>query len=236
MLNRNLSFAGAAGERVVAGHALEVVVAAQALEHVEPGIADDGLRVAVAGEVDRVHAVVVGRGQRFHLLAGGQLIVDRRAHGVAALAGGLVDVVAGVVDVVGVVAAKAAHDVGAAFAIEDVGASVADERIDDAVAGEIDGCRPCIVGRPQGLDADAIGKLIAEARLDGVAACICGFDHDVAGTVDDVCVVAEPTDHGVIAGSAIERVVAVFAMERVVVVQADSVSLLLPPNRVSSPP
>ena len=161
VLNRNLSFAGAAGERVVAGPALEVVVAAEALEHVEAGIADDGLRVAVAGEVDRVHAVVVGRGQRFDLLAGGQLIVDRRAHGVSALAGGLEDVVAGVVDKVDVVAAETLHGVGAAFAIEDVGAGVADERVGVAVAGEIDGGRPSIVGRPQSLDADAVGELIA---------------------------------------------------------------------------
>ena len=120
VLNRNLSFAGTTGERVVAGPALEVVVAAQALEHVEPVIADDGLREAVAGEVDRAHAVVIGRGQGFDLLPGSQLIVDRRAHGVCALAGGLVDVVAGVVDKVEVIAVATVHDVGATFAIEDV--------------------------------------------------------------------------------------------------------------------
>ena len=54
VLNRNLSCAGAADERVVAGPALQVVVAAEALEHVDAGIADDGLRLAVAGEVDPV--------------------------------------------------------------------------------------------------------------------------------------------------------------------------------------
>ena len=52
-VEQELVVAGAAGERVIAGPALEVVVAAQALEHVDAGIADDGLRVVVAGEVDR---------------------------------------------------------------------------------------------------------------------------------------------------------------------------------------
>ena len=50
---------------------------------------------------------------------------------------------------------------------------------------------------------------------------ICGFDHDVAGAVDDERIVAESADHGVVAGSAIERVVAVFAVEHVVVGQAE---------------
>ena len=49
------------------------------------------------------------------------------------------DVVAGVVDIVGVVAGKAVHGVGAAFAVEDVDAGVAEECIAQEIAGEIDG-------------------------------------------------------------------------------------------------
>ena len=55
----------------------------------------------------------------------------------------------------------------------------------------------------------------AEARLDRVGAAGGELGHDVAGTVDDIGVVAGAAGHRVVAGAAVEAVVAGVAGEDV---------------------
>ena len=77
---------------------------------------------------------------------------DRCQDGVRALVQGLDHHVAGIVDIVDVVAAPPACVVGAAAAVEDVGAGIAGQHVVQAVAGPVEVGRP---GQRQVLDVGA---------------------------------------------------------------------------------
>ena len=151
-------------------------------------------------------AVDVGGARQRQLLDG--LPAESEAHrapnGVGALAGGLDDDIAGIVDPIGVVARAADHPVGIAAAIEDIVAGVAGQDVGQAIAGAVDvgGARQRQV--LDGLPAEAE----AHRALNRVGALACGLDDDVAGIVDPVGVVARTADHPVVFGTAVEDIVA----------------------------
>ena len=200
---------------VVAAKPLHDVGAAAAVDDVGAGVADDRLREGVAGEVDRAGAGAVCRAERFDLLPGGQGVAHARQDMVAAAARQLLHDVAGVVDIVGVVAAKPLHDVGAAAAVDDVGAGVADDRLREGVAGEVDRAGAGAVCRAERFDLLPGGQGVAHARQDMVAAAARQLLHDVAGVVDIVGVVAAKPLHDVGAAAAVDDVGAGVANEHI---------------------
>ena len=84
-------------------------------------------------------------------------------------------------------AAVAVQLVVADQAVEDVGLAVAGEDVGQAIAGAVDRVG---AGQGQVLDVRAEGEVDRALHLVG-AADDAGLDHDVAGIVDDVGVVAE---------------------------------------------
>ena len=183
---------------------------------------------AIAGEdvVERVAGTIdVGRpGQRQVLDAAdgmdrvGKAEAHRGLNRVRAVATGLVDHVARIVDHIGVVARAAEHRVGTGTAIEsivaakpgqDIRAAIADEDVVEIVAGTIDVGRP---GQRQVLDAaqgmNRVGKAEGDRRLNQVNTVATGLVNHVAGIVDHIGVVARATEHRVGTGTAIQRVVA----------------------------
>ena len=146
-------------------------------------------------------------------------VADRALHRVGALAGGLRDHVAGVVDHVDVVAGTADHGVVAGTAVqrvvagaavEHVVAGVAGEHVGERIAGGVDAAG---AGQRQVLDVGA--EAVADRALHRVGALAGGLRDHVAGGVDHIDVVADAADHGVVAGTAVEHVVAGVAGQRV---------------------
>ena len=127
------------------------------------------------------------------------------------------DLVAEIVDRVGVAAVAAGHVVGALLAVDLVGAGVAGELVDAAVAGEVEGAG---AGERGVLDVGVEGAEVeADGGDDGVGAAAV-VDH-VLDVVDDVGVVAGAAIHGVEAGAAVQAVVAGVADQAVVAGEAD---------------
>ncbi len=205
--------AEAAGHSVGASAAVQRIVAGAAFDEV-------GSCIAGAGEVARS-----GEGQVLDI--GGQRIdVQRRVDVIRAGIRGFGHDIAGVIDMVIVVAGAAGHPVRARAAIQRIVAAEARERIvagatDDAVvrgvadAGEI--------ARPDEGQVFEIGRQREgiQSRLDGIGSAARPFNQHIAQAVDDIGVVAIAADHAVIAGAAIERVVAVVSNQRVVVTAAE---------------
>src|SRR5262245_735601 len=191
--------AGAVDEvDVVAGAAHHDVVAALAVQRVVAGIADQRVGIGAAGRVD-VAAAIEDHG--FDIGADG--VVDRGMDDIVALAGVLLDEIAGAVDDIDVVAGTADHGVMAGVTVERVVAGLAAEEVRLAVAGAID-----IAGSVQDQRVGIGGQRIADGGMDDVVA-LAGILRDhVAGVVDDIDVVAGSARHRVGPGAAVERVVA----------------------------
>ncbi len=129
--------------------------------------------------------------------------------------------VAGIVDIVGVVARAPGQNVGPRLAVELVVARAATERIaadtaDQGVRqfvarqGETRGAR-----HPQEFDLLPCPQREVGGGKDGVAAAARHFDHLVAGIVDEVGVVARAPGQNVGPRLAVELVVARAATERI---------------------
>ena len=189
--------AAAAGQRVGAAGPGDEVVAVVAGDDVSPGI---------AGGVD-----VGSAGERQVLEGGAQRPGDAGAHGVGAAAHrGFFQLVAAVVDPIGVVARTADHRVGAFLAVEHVVAGVPDDRVAQRIAGAVDGGA---AGERQALDV--VAERVGGARLHQVIALVHPFLHAVGGLVDHIGVVAGPADERVDALLAVEQVVALVAGDEV---------------------
>src|SRR6185369_4875421 len=112
----------------------------------------------------------------------------------------------------GVVASIAVQRIVAGVAAQTVIASRAGNHVVEqlAVAGEI-----ATAGVGQVLDFGP-QRGGGQRGFDPVGTAESGFDHDIAGAVDDIDVVAQPTQHAVIARPADQAVVAGIAGQRVV--------------------
>ena len=146
-------------------------------------------------------------GQRQVLDIGAERVADRGDDGVGAGVGGFRDHVAGIVDIVGVVAEAAGHAVGTGATVDDVVAFVAGDGVGEAVAGAVDIAGAG--GERQVLDIGA--ERVADRGDDGVGAGVGGFRDHVAGIVDIVGVVAEAAGHAVGTGATVDDVVAFVA-------------------------
>ena len=189
-----------------AGAVQAVALAAAAKQDIGRIVAGDHLETGGAagavdgGIADQHQALDIGRQGQADAAANG--VENRRVGRTCRLD----HHVARLVDDIGVVAVAAAHGVGAGAAVDQVGATVAGngvaQRVADAGAGA--------GSQHQGLDADA------DAHAGGagdhrVVAAIGHVFGDIVGVVDHVGVVAEPAEHRVGAGAAIEQVVAAVA-------------------------
>ena len=125
--------------------------------------------------------------ERFDGIAGRQRVVDGRFHGVDAAARGFDHQVAGVVDVIDVIAAEADQRVRSVAADERFGAVRA--RAGQAGAEHI-----------EHLDGVAGRQSIIDVRGHGVEAGARRFGHHVAGVADVVDVVADAARQAVDAG------------------------------------
>src|SRR5262249_31335829 len=104
-------------KRVVAGAAVQRVVAGAAVQRVVAAAADPAVVDLVAGRADAGGCGGAVGAQGLDLLAGRHGPVDDGVDDVAAFAGGLDDLVAGIVDNVGVVAGSAGHRIDAGAAV-----------------------------------------------------------------------------------------------------------------------
>ncbi len=192
--------AGTAVKRIGAGAARQVVVAAQAPQGVVAGIANDDVVAVVAGTVD---SAATREGQAFDEVA--ERIGGRRINLVAAP---VVDTrvrrffrrhIVGIVDIIGVVAVTAVHDVGAGLAVElvvaaaapkGVGRQVTVQHVGKVVAGAIDAGRA-----GQGQVFDIVGQVEIDRGHDRVGAFVGMLVGRVAIAVDDIGVVAGMAAH-----------------------------------------
>ena len=198
---------GGEGERVRPRAAVHRATARPAVENVRPGIADQIIVQAVAGQVDRIGQFPGDRRKPFDLLRVGQHEAHRAVDHVGAAAGRLERPVAGIVDQIGVVAFAADHGVGAGLAVELVGAGIADQMVGEVVAGQVERRGQLPGDRQQALDLGAVVEAVADRAVDDVGAFADMLDDDVAGMVDDVAVVAAAAAQRIGAGRAGQRVV-----------------------------
>src|SRR6185295_6625982 len=190
---------------VVASPADHGIGAGATVDHVVSGIADDLV-------VQTVAAAGNGAGRERQLLdIGAKRVVDCGNDRIDAGVGILGHRVAGIVDMVGVVAGPAGHRVGAESAVDDVIAGIACDGVVELVAGAIDGGG---AGQDEILEIGA--QRVADRSVDRVDAFARILGDDIAGVVDVECVVAGAADHGVGAGAAVDDVVAGIAGDCVV--------------------
>ena len=221
-----------AEQGVVASAAIYCVGAAAALEHVGCTAAPDLVVAGIADAGEDVDSVIAVDAEVFHVgiddfVAGG-IAVDP----VHAFIGQLHHDVAGVFDVISVVAAAPQHAVVAPGTVQRVrtGAAkqcvvsvVSVEQVVRGVAGDdVGGGIAVSVGRRacQGevLDAGGVVEEVVDTALDAVGAGDVG--DRVGSAVDDEHIVAVGALERVGAGAAIDRVVAVVAGDDVVVLVA----------------
>ena len=124
--------------------------------------------------------------------------------------------VAGIVDVVDVVAEEASHDIGAGFAVDGIGAIVAHQLVGDFVADQVDRVGGGLVVHPQDFHRLTRRQRVAHGRAHSVGALVGDLEDLVGGLVDDIDVVSAEPSHGVDAASAVEGIGAVVADEGVV--------------------
>ena len=228
--------ADAAVEQVVARAAAEDVVAAQPAQVVGDRVAGQRVVEPVTGAVDKP-----GSGEHEVLEVAAERVTDLGNHGVD-LRGqdtrfnGLV---AAVVDVIGVVAGTAAHDIDARAPVEHVVAGAAVEGVVAAQAvegvrarsagqGVVEFVARAVGGRAgQGQVFDKAAQGVTDAALDGVHAAGIetadirgGFKNLVAGVIHQIGVVAAAAEERVVTCAAIEQIIARVADEGVVAAQA----------------
>ncbi|CAH0312610.1 hypothetical protein SRABI130_05148 [Pseudomonas sp. Bi130] len=223
---------------VVACTANHEVLAGTAIEEVGGGVAGEAVIEFVAGEVQRG-----GAEQHAVFDVGREGVAHRRADQVVAFVGEFSDLVGGVVDDVGVVAAAAAEGVGAGAAIQPVIAGpalqgvvvgVAEQGVVQVVAdhGEV----------AEAGDGDIFDVLqVALTEVDGAAgqgrgvadvqqvvALVGGFlqQCQFAGLVEDIGVVAGAADQRIQPRATVEHVVATVAGQHVVQGIADAVEVV----------
>ena len=179
---------------VVAVAAEQAVGAAGAVQGIGGGVAGDDVAQPIAGAADR------RAGQRQVLDIGAEREIDARLDDIGATAAGLADLVAEVVDDIGVVAAAARQAVRAGSAIQRVGAGIAGDDVVEPVAGAADRR----AGQRQVLDIGAEGEV--DARLDRVDALAGRLGHLVAEIVDDIGIVAVTAGQAIRADGTIQRI------------------------------
>ena len=136
--------------------------------------------------------------------------MSRREDRIEAFAGVLDHGIAGIVDEVHVVAGPAEHGVGAGIAVEKIVAGVAGQRVGVAVAVSLQ-----VRAARQGQVFDVLRQPVMRRRHHRVGALVGALGYRVAGIVDKVGVVADTTDQGVRADTAVERIIAPFAEKRI---------------------
>ena len=221
------SLPDSAEESVVAGKAKQHVVAIEATQVVVERVADDKVAEGVA---DADHGPPNQR-QVLDIRPRGDVErgADRADDGVDTGAGGLEDEVGAIVHDIDVVAEPALHVVDADAAVEPVIAVPAQESVSAAkteqrvvsvetaqrvvesiavqgVAERVADADHGASGQRQVLDIrPGCGvQAVADQTDDGVETSAGIFEDEVAGVVDDVDVVAETTEHGIGANSAVE--------------------------------
>ena len=178
-------------EHAVAGIVDEVHVVARAAEHdvgtrsaVEEIVAGVAVEQVVVAVAVALQVGVALEDQGFHVRR--QPEVSHREHRIDAFAGILDHLIADIVDEVDVVAGAAEHGVGPALTVEEIVARVACQRVGIAIAVSLQ-----IRAARQGEVFDVLRQPVMRRRDHRVDALAGGFRHHVAGTVDDVGVVAE---------------------------------------------
>jgi hypothetical protein len=106
----------------------------------------------------------------------------------------------------GVIAGTAGEHVGAAAAVEGVVAGVAEELVGECVAAARE-----VAGTLQHQRLDVVGERVGDAGEHRVGAGVGVLEHQVAGIVDEVGVVASATLHDVGAALAVEQRLATFS-------------------------
>ena len=175
------------------------------IRSVRGAIADKDVGEIVASSVDRCRS---SQRQVLDVAYGvdriGEAETDRRLNQVRAVAAGLVDHIARIVDHIGVVARATEHRVRTGTAVQDVRGAIADKDVGEIVARAVDRCRS---SQRQVLDVaygvDSIGKAETDRRLNQVRAVATGLVDHVARIVDHIGVVARATEHRVRTGTAI---------------------------------
>ena len=193
----------AAEQLIVAFESRQGVVAEQPAQHVVAVIAVDGVGQAIARAVD-----VAGADLQQVLQVGAQGVGQAGGHPVrSAVRAGFRDLVADVVEVVGVVAVAAGHAVGAAAARQLVGAVVPGQRVVAVVARQevVAGVAGDLVAEVVAVAGDAgdagqrqvldvVAEFVAGAAVHLVRALAGIFDDQVVGRVDLIGVVAGAAD------------------------------------------
>ena len=144
------------------------VVAEAAIDLVGAGIADDGVGEVAAREDQPGRA---GGIQILDLGPGAHVEVDARIDRVDATAGGFDHGIAGIVDVVDIVADPAVHGIDAGAAIENVVACIAKESVDAGAAEERVVTR---AAEEPIVAAEAIKSVVAAEALEPVAGIVAG--------------------------------------------------------------
>ncbi|CAN0511859.1 unnamed protein product, partial [Phaeothamnion confervicola] len=111
---------------------------ATAVQHVVVGIAEDGLVLGIAGDVDAGVGCRIERQDFDRDPFAKNVVVGRGIQGVVALVCQFLHGVCQNIDIVGVVAFASLHRVGAAATVDDVVALVAADELVELVAGHID--------------------------------------------------------------------------------------------------
>ncbi len=130
-------------------------------------------------------------------------VADRGADDVVAAAGQLDHPIAGVVDIVDVVASLALQQVGPGPTVKRVLAGVARQRVPAGVARGVDIRR---AEKRHVLDVAQAGDAEAEGGADEVGAATRQFDHAVADIVDIITIVAAAALHRIRARAAVHDV------------------------------
>ena len=186
----------------------ENVVARVAVQDVVTAIADDrvvsGRSQANSCRSDEVERLDVQR----HLIG-----VDIGIDGVVAFACRLVDEIPDLGDLVGVVAARADHDVVPGPADQNVVLRIADDHVVQGVTG-------CVQGSSDQTQVLDIGpQCIGDIAEDGVVAFTGRLNHHISGLCDLIGVITGPAIHRVVARPAeqdiVERVAHQYVVEPV---------------------
>ena len=157
----------------------------------------------------------VGRAEELDFGTRRERVADGGQDTIGSAAGQFGDDVAGIVDIVHVVAAEALHRVGAAAAVDHVGAGIACDRLGNGIAGQIDRAETGGIGRGKGFDRLSGRQSVADVCEDRVGAFACSLEDLVRPIVDVIGVVVRAAMHFIGAAAAIERVVACVAIEHI---------------------
>ena len=169
-----------------------------AVEGIGGGVAGEGVSQVVTGAVDCTGA---GQGQPLHV--GSEGMSHARLDAVGAFTDQFRDHIRRVVDDIGVVTRPTDQRIGTRAAIKGVGRRVAGEGVDQVVTGAVDGA-----AAGEGQTFQVRGQGVSHARLNGVGAFTDQFSDHIRHVVDDIGLVAHPTDERIGAGVAIQGVVA----------------------------